>query len=549
MGFPSIEAHEVGLTGLLWLFVSYGYILYFASNMIGEGSELLLLVPSMAGLVGGVVLPVLGAVPDGAIILFSGLGSKEAAQETLSVGVGALAGSTIMLLTIPYAISVYAGRVDLVNGVTNYKGKPKVKPKSSIFDDLSHTGVAVTEAVRHGGVVMAATTIPYFLIQIPAMFLHGPSEEVAEGEHWWALAGMLVCLTGLTFYMWLQLKISKEGEDKGKRIAVMKKVLQDGKMSLSGALKATVDEMTEKERAAATEYQAIQHSDQPEGNYPPPRIATYLAEVLRDAYLSYDDNGNGLLDPKEVQTFFRDFHENIKEEEMDSLFKKFDTDGNGTISFDEFIGMAYVLITEDRHASPETHEAEHAVIENIHSQDVEGEEEEEMPEDFVDLSPEEQQRAIKLRAFVILAIGTTLVILFSDPMVDVMQEIASRANVSPFYVSFILAPLASNASEVIASQYYAAKKTRKTMTVSLTALEGAAAMNNTFCLSIFMGLIYFRGLAWQYTAETISIVCVEFFMAWIVQRETLTTMQSLIIFCIFPMSLVLVATLEYFGFD
>jgi hypothetical protein len=93
------------LTGLLWLFFSYGYALYFASNLIGEGSELLLLVPSMAGLVGGVVLPLLGAVPDGAIILFSGLGDKETAQETLSVGVGALVGSTIMLLTIPWAIS------------------------------------------------------------------------------------------------------------------------------------------------------------------------------------------------------------------------------------------------------------------------------------------------------------------------------------------------------------------------------------------------------------------------------------------------------------
>ena len=59
------EPSEVGLTGLAWLFVSYGYVLYFASNLIGEGSELLLLVPSMAGLVGGVVLPLLGAVPDG----------------------------------------------------------------------------------------------------------------------------------------------------------------------------------------------------------------------------------------------------------------------------------------------------------------------------------------------------------------------------------------------------------------------------------------------------------------------------------------------------
>lgn len=70
------------------------------SNLISDGSELLLLVPSLAGIVGSVVLPVLGAVPDSAIVLFSGMGDD--AQEELSVGVGALAGSTIMLLTIPW---------------------------------------------------------------------------------------------------------------------------------------------------------------------------------------------------------------------------------------------------------------------------------------------------------------------------------------------------------------------------------------------------------------------------------------------------------------
>ena len=99
MGFPDIEASEIGNTGLLWLFVSYGYVLFWASNQISEGSDLLLLVPSLAGIVGSCVLPVLGAVPDGAIMLFSGLGSVEEAQENLAVGVGALAGSTIMLLT------------------------------------------------------------------------------------------------------------------------------------------------------------------------------------------------------------------------------------------------------------------------------------------------------------------------------------------------------------------------------------------------------------------------------------------------------------------
>ena len=40
-----------------------------------------------ADIVGSVVLPVLGAVPDGAIVLFSGMGPKAAAQGQLSVGV------------------------------------------------------------------------------------------------------------------------------------------------------------------------------------------------------------------------------------------------------------------------------------------------------------------------------------------------------------------------------------------------------------------------------------------------------------------------------
>ncbi len=71
----------------------YGYMLSYGSNMISDGSELLLLVPSLAGIVGSIVLPVLGAVPDGAIVLFSGLGPD--AQQQLSVGVGALAGALV----------------------------------------------------------------------------------------------------------------------------------------------------------------------------------------------------------------------------------------------------------------------------------------------------------------------------------------------------------------------------------------------------------------------------------------------------------------------
>lgn len=549
---PSVDPKDVGLTGLLWLFLSYGYALYFAANMIGEGSELLLLVPSMAGLVGGVVLPLLGAVPDGAIILFSGLGSIEDAQETLSVGVGALAGSTIMLLTVPWALSVYGGRVDIQNGKPAYTKRPKLSQYSTTSSMLRNTGVSITDEVSHAGVVMAFTTIPYFLIQVPAAFLHGPTEEIAEGEHWWALLALFVCLAGLVYYMKLQLRFSQEGQDKEKRIAVTKKILQQGKLSLAGALKNTVEHVQNQARRESGQgYDSISPEDPGSYSYPPPAIASYLKDVLIDAFKIYDADRSGHLEKKELRLFFKDFHENIAEEEIDALLSKADSDSDGNISFDEFIGLAYNLIISqgdvETTKKERVEEVQVEVADGIWRED--DEEEEEIPEDFTDLSPEEQQSAIKLRAFRMLAIGTIIVIYFSDPMVDVMQEVAVRAGLPPFYVSFVLAPLASNASEVVASMYYAGKKTRKTMSVSLSALEGAASMNNTFCLSIFMCLIFVRGLAWQYTAETIAIVVVEFIMAYLVQSDVMTTGTAVFVLSIFPLSLVLVATLEYFGFD
>lgn len=70
----SLPQNGYGFVQLLFLGAVYSHILMYASHLISDGSELLLLVPSLAGIVGSVVLPVLGAVPDGCIVLFSGIG-------------------------------------------------------------------------------------------------------------------------------------------------------------------------------------------------------------------------------------------------------------------------------------------------------------------------------------------------------------------------------------------------------------------------------------------------------------------------------------------
>lgn len=572
MGIPEIDPAEVGVTGLVWLLISYGYVLYYASNLISEGSDLLLLVPSLAGLVGGVVLPLLGAVPDGAIMLFSGLGEVEAAQKTLSIGVGALAGSTIMLLTVPWALCVYGGRVDYsgADELPNYKGSPKLRDNSAC-GSLSTTGVSLTPEIHHGAKMMMLTTLPYFLIQVPALFLSGDREEVSAGEHYWALAGFILCTAFFIFYLYTQVKMSNDSEHKLRRMAIIKESLKKGAVSLSGALAEQVKHMEKDDykrhgsfftRTGGSSFfspsdQADEETDlNANGGQsdlkPSDEVSRMLKGILSDAFRGYDLDGNGTLEKKEFSLFLTDFHETIDPDHLESVFSQFDTDHDNTIDFNEFICACYIIIKSADDPRPATAAPEctaRPVADIIFHEEGGDEEEEEVPEDLTSLTPEEQQKAIKKRAFTMLFIGTALVLLFSDPMVDVLSEVAERLEIPAFYVSFILAPLASNASEVIASQYYAAKKTRKTITVALTALEGAASMNNTFCLAIFMALIFFRGLAWQYTAETISIILVQLIMGLWALKDKMSASAAIVVCSLFPLSVIFVALLEYLGLD
>merc|ERR1719198_1767938 len=142
--------------------------------------------------------------------------------------------------------------------------------------------------------------------------------------------------------------------------------------------------------------------------------------------------------------------------------------------------------------------------------DDDDDEEEDMPPDLADLSPAEQQAAIKKRACSKMFFGSVLVCLFSDPMCDLLGTMGDKAGVPAFYVSFLIAPLASNASELTAAMKLAAKKTQSSMKESLSTLCGAAIMNNTFCLSIFFLCFIMKDLVWKFSAETISICSIQY---------------------------------------
>ena len=142
-----------------------------------------------------------------------------------------------------------------------------------------------------------------------------------------------------------------------------------------------------------------------------------------------------------------------------------------------------------------------------------------------------------------------MVTVFSDPMCDVLTALTNPNNFShipipTFYVSFVITPFCSNASELVASLIFASKKTKENMTMTVSQLLGAATMNNTLCLAIFMALVYFKDLEWIYGAEVLCILLVQWVVGGISWLKTYKVWMALPVGATYLLCILLVWLLE-----
>ena len=152
------------------------------------------------------------------------------AKNQLTVGVGALAGSTIMLLTLPWGLAVYAGRVNLDE---NGQGAYHMKESERLSHDHNHltkvncaslyptyscrdssvwqTGVNCSESVASTAKLMLLTALPYVLIQCAA-FGYGCANKHTNcsSEGPFPLVGLAITAVFFLFYIWFQVKNSND---------------------------------------------------------------------------------------------------------------------------------------------------------------------------------------------------------------------------------------------------------------------------------------------------------------------------------------------------
>lgn len=510
-----------------------------ASETISEGSEHLLILFG-PGIVGGLLIPILGAVPDCAIILISGLGEGTQAeiQEQIAVGVGTLVGSTVMLLTIPWGVGIFLGRRDY-DGEKFKKNNTKPEPKNELpegekkqdieiplLKEEEHQNILIKEGNQnksderpnfftgqgvecrseiHGASVnMMITALSYLILQIPAFIYAKTKDKGVSEEAPFALFGFIFTTVCFLIYSGFQIK------------------------------SAANDNLKKEQRKEAERKQWKK------------RIGNTASNKLmnpEEIFKQYDIDGDGVMDKHEFKDFLCAFNIITNSHgDIETLMKEIDTGddgskadgaGDGKISKQEFKKAFKKWISESQNLK----DKEEGVVE---ANDDDEDEEAEGEGEEVEMTY--GQRLFK--ACILLGLGTIVCTLVSDPMVDVISNVGKKVGISAFYISFIVTPLASNASEVMSGLYFASRKTKTSISLTLATLHGAAIMNNTLALSIFMGLVYFRKLSWQFGAEVIALLIVVLVVGVNALRPKIFMWQAGIVLMMYPLSLVIVFLLK-----
>ncbi|XP_021287617.1 sodium/calcium exchanger NCL [Herrania umbratica] len=503
--------------GNLFLIIVYGYLMFLAATYLSSGSELLLEILG-PGIVGGLFLPILGALPDAMLILVSGLsGTTETAQSQVSVGMGLLAGSTVMLLTVIWGSCVVVGRCDLRDSVA-------VDGTITKGFSLTETGVSTDIWTCYAASIMAISVIPFIIVQIPQIL------SSTSGRHLAVLIALIVSLSMLVSYCLYQVFqpwIQRRRLAFAKHKHVISGILRHLKKTALGKL--------------------LDDNGDPN------------TDIIRKLFGTIDENHDGSLSTSELKAFIIGIRfEEIdldKDDAVRKVMADFDTSLDSLVQEEEFVrGIEKWIIEAKRTGGTylEPNNGTFKFIDHFHQQtkrehDLLGSEEQ---SDEV-VEGVENPGWTSLKAVLMLLLGTLIAAAFADPLVDAVDNFSDATSIPSFFISFIALPLATNSSEAVSAIIFASRKKKRTASLTFSELYGAVTMNNVLCLSVFLALVYIRGLTWDFSSEVLVILIVCIVMgAFASFRTTFPLWTCLVAYLLYPFSLALVYVLDYvFGWS
>ncbi|AQK70131.1 sodium/calcium exchanger family protein / calcium-binding EF hand family protein [Zea mays] len=276
--------------------------------------------------------------------------------------------------------------------------------------------------------------------------------------------------------------------------------------------------------------------------------------VIEKLFCKIDLDNDGKLERGELQAFIL----GVKFEDVDldsdlavdQVMADFDTSHNSVIEKGEFIDGILRWLEEAKRSVATSGSDSRKFLQDFHTR-TRDERSQLLGKDDEDGEAIENPTWTSFKAILLLLLGTAMAAAFADPLVDAVHGFSNATSIPSFFISFIAMPLATNSSEAVSAIIFASRKKQRTLSLTFSEVYGAVTMNNTLCLAVFLGLVYVRGLTWDFSSEVLIIFSVCTIMGLFTSFRTDFPLWTCVVaYLLYPLSLVVVYVLDFkFGWS
>uniref|UniRef100_A0A164UXR3 EF-hand domain-containing protein n=1 Tax=Daucus carota subsp. sativus TaxID=79200 RepID=A0A164UXR3_DAUCS len=302
------------LLGHLFLIAVYEFILFHGeSYLLSGGSRIFEILGT--GFFGASGFPVIAQLPESLILLVTGLfSSDEGAQENVLTGVGMVAGSTILNLTLLWAACLLFGRQVFVqeadaNSGNESSAETEKKRTPTIWTGY---GVGSDEETSFTAKVMLASLLPLIILVLPKIFDVPYNSREYNIDILVTLFALVVTLVAYFIYQFSHRSIQD------RRLDYLKAVHQTHVLAVIQHVQELIPELVDK------------HGRPDEA-------------AIAKLFKNLDTDGDGELSVTEIMELFHRIRLTSKTKVLgrakiiESFIKEFDHDGDKKISFQEFM--------------------------------------------------------------------------------------------------------------------------------------------------------------------------------------------------------------------
>ncbi|PIN20882.1 Calmodulin and related proteins (EF-Hand superfamily) [Handroanthus impetiginosus] len=606
------------IPGHVFLILVYEYLLFHGESYVAAGGERIFKILG-PGVFGACAFQIIAGLPEALILLASGLlNSTEIAQECVLTGVGLLAGSSILLLTLVWGTCV-------ILASQKYSSYLQSDPTSSLSDSDSTQRNSLERLF-----FSLWPVIPFIIIQFPR-FLH----LSFFWERIFLVVALVVSLAFLLAYFFHQPSIQRrqllylkhrhlvadvlkhlQNHSKGRlfaadgapNLAVIKNIFeetdQDGDSSLTPAElkellrvinfrklysdkdKATEDIMKEFDKdndhkitceefvKGITKWiEEITKKNSPNKHHlyeivQPliqkrreelelmknliPNIleqlqasshGSLLAEdgspdvaAIKRLFKNFDHDDDDQISILELKDLIMDIKFGMTPQDIDDaasrIMEELDISGDQLLNEDEFVsGLSKWLKEKHMNQTPRPEERK----------DIDYHEKWEKTDKLVEDKVVDKSALAWIKAISLVVIGIVMLGLLAEPLIHSVHNLSNAANIPSFFIAFIFVPFATNARIAISAITEARRQKLKITSLTFSEIYGTVLMNNLLGFSVLLSLIYFRGLAWNFSIEVLMALIVSAIVGCLASFSTIFPVwTSIFAFMMYPLPLVLV---------